>query len=263
MNITARAISGMCALLFAAAVFRDIGLSMIFNLDAFLIVAGGTSMALFAAFPPARIKSTLSEIRRAYSQSSGRDAVIADIVEIARMHMKTSVRAMENRMMTLDNDFLKLGVRLLAGNYHGRDIRNIMEREMMLAMIAGTHSQNMLKTLARLTPSLGLAGTVIGLIKMFRNLESLDAVAPMMAVALMSTLYGVITANLVILPLCSKLKERAIEAEALMNSIIEGIMAIHHGEHPLKIEERLRGCRQEDAEGQLRHAKEWALSPHP
>lgn len=261
MNIVARAIVAMCAVLFAAAVFRDIGLSMIFNLDAFLIVVGGSAIALFAAFPPARIRTTVSEIRRAYGPRSCRDAVIDEIVEIARMHMKTSVRALENRMMSLENDFLRLGVRLIVGNYHGREIRTIMERQMMLAMIAGSHSQNVLRTLARLTPSLGLAGTVISLIRMFRNLESLDAVAPLMAVALMSTLYGVIIANLIMLPLYSKLREEAIESEALMNTVIEGILAIHRGEHPLKIEERLGGCREQEEPASSRNDSR--TSDHP
>ncbi|UCD34758.1 MAG: MotA/TolQ/ExbB proton channel family protein [Nitrospiraceae bacterium] len=261
MNIVARAVVAMCVVLFATAVFRDIGLSMIFNIDAFLIVAGGATIALFAAFPPERIKTTVSEIKRAYTRRPGKDDLIDEIIAISRMHMKTTVRSMENRMMTLDNDFLKLGVRLLVGDYRGQEIRNIMDREMMLAMITRSHSQNMLRTLARITPSLGLAGTVISLIRMFRNLESLDAVAPMMAVALMSTLYGVIIANLIMLPLCSKLKERAIESEALMNTVIEGILAIHRGEHPLKIEERLRGC--QEHYGASSAPEEGRIAVHP
>jgi chemotaxis protein MotA len=62
-----------------------------------------------------------------------------------------------------------------------------------------------------------------------------------MAVAMMSTFYGVIISNLFMLPLCAKLEERAIQSEALMHSIIEGIEAMNNREHPLRIEERING----------------------
>jgi chemotaxis protein MotA len=158
--------------------------------------------------------------------------------------MRTNIRNLENKMKGIDDDFLRLGLKLLINNYGGREIKNIMEREMIHRIINRSFSQNLLKTVARLTPSFGLAGTVISLIKMFKHLETIDAIAPMMAVALMSTFYGVIIANLVMLPLCAKLKEKAIESEAIMNITIEGILAINNMEHPLKIEERIGGCRE-------------------
>ena len=125
----------------------------------------------------------------------------------------------ENRMSTVDDHFLKIGVNLLINNHSDTEIRNTMEREVMLRVISSNFSLNVLKTIARLTPSFGLAGTVISLIKMFNHLDSIDSIAPMMAVALMSTFYGVIIANLFMMPLNAKLKERAILSEASMNSI--------------------------------------------
>ena len=76
---------------------------------------------------------------------------------------------------------------------------------------------------------------------MFRHLDSIESIAPMMAVALMSTFYGVIIANLFMMPLNAKVRERAILSEASMNLTIEGIMLIKKMEHPLKIEEKLGG----------------------
>ncbi|MBI5664052.1 MAG: MotA/TolQ/ExbB proton channel family protein [Nitrospirae bacterium] len=162
--------------------------------------------------------------------------------------MKTNIRNVENKIKGIDDDFLRLGAKLLINNYGGRDIKNIMEREMTIRLVERNFSQNLLKTIARLTPSFGLAGTVISLIKMFKHMESVDTIAPMMAVALMSTFYGVIISNLIMLPFCAKLKEQAIEAELTMNIAIEGILAINNMEHPLKIEERIRGCREEEIE---------------
>jgi chemotaxis protein MotA len=144
-------------------------------------------------------------------------------------------------MMNCDDNFLKLGVNLLINNYDVKEIKNIMVREIDLKTVNYNFSQNVLKTVARLTPSLGLVGTVISLVKMFKNFESVDPIAPIMAVALMSTFYGVVIANLIVLPVCAKMKERAIVSETLMHITIEGILAVKDMEHPLKIEERIRG----------------------
>jgi chemotaxis protein MotA len=230
---------------FVITVFRDIGITMIFNFDAFLIVVGGTTVALLIGFPLERTRNTIQDVINAYSKRGDRDALIGSIIEVSRMWRKSNIRDLEGRIQHIDNDFLGLGIKLLINNYEDREIIHIMRREMRDRMIRYSFSRNLLKTVARLTPSFGLAGTVISLIKMFRHLESIDSLAPVMAVALMSTFYGVIIANLFMMPLCAKLKEGSIEAEGLMAITIEGILAVKAMEHPLKIEERLKGCREE------------------
>jgi chemotaxis protein MotA len=72
-------------------------------------------------------------------------------------------------------------------------------------------------------------------------MQSVESLAPLMGLAMMSTFYGVIIANLIMLPLCAKLKERVLLSEALMHITIEGVEAINNMEHPLRIEERLSG----------------------
>lgn len=248
MNFILGAVITISLAAFALTVFKDIGMSMIFNLDAFLIVIGGTTLALIVGFPFTRIRNTVYDIIHAYSRQRDRDSVVKDILDVSRTYMKTDIRNLENKIKGIDDDFLRLGAKLLINNYSGHDIKNIMEREMTIRLVNRNFSQNLLKTIARLTPSFGLAGTVISLIKMFKHMESVDTIAPMMAVALMSTFYGVIISNLIMLPLCAKLKEQAIESELIMNITIEGILAISNTEHPLKIEERIRGCREEEIE---------------
>lgn len=248
MNIILGAVITISLVSFALTVFRDIGISMIFNLDAFLIVTGGTTLALFVGFPFERVRNTIYDIINAYSGRRDRDSVVKDILDISRMYLKTNIRNLENKIKSIDDDFLRLGAKLLINNYPGHDIKNILEREMTIRLVNRNFSQNLLKTIARLTPSFGLAGTVISLIKMFKHMESVDAIAPMMAVALMSTFYGVIISNLIMLPLSAKLKEQSIESELTMNITIEGLLSISNMEHTLKIEERIRGCREEEIE---------------
>lgn len=231
---------------FILTVFRDISLGMIFNLDAFLIVVGGTSLAVLVGFPVKRVKDTLNDISDAFKDTLNRDQVIGSIVNMARVFRKVDIRNTENSIEALEDPFLKRGLNLLLNRHDDETVKNVLEREMMIRMINYNFSQNLLKTVARLTPSFGLAGTVISLIRMFNNFQSIEAIAPLMGLALMSTLYGVIISNLIILPLGAKLKERAIMSETLMNITIEGIFAIKNMEHPLKIEERLSGYQWND-----------------
>ena len=144
---------------------------------------------------------------------------------------------------------LRLGTNLLISNYTSEDMKNIMKREVALKMVNYNFSQNMLKTIARLTPSFGLAGTVISLIRMFKHLQSVDAIAPLMAVALMSTFYGVILSNLIMLPLAAKLKDKAVVSEALMHISIEGMVAINNMDNPLRIEEMIAGYQEQGDTG--------------
>lgn len=227
--------------LFAAAAFRNIGLAMVFNPDALMIVCGGTTVAVFIAFPFGRLRSTVRDIADAFRHPRDRKDVSKDILDLAGFYRRSDIRGIENLIKTLKDDYLRLGAGLLTDHRDNETIRNIMERELAMRVMHANFSQNVLKTVARLTPSFGLAGTVISLIKMFKEMQSVDAMAPMMAVAMMSTFYGVIISNLFMLPLCAKLKERAILSEALMHITIEGIEAINNMEHPLRIQERING----------------------
>jgi chemotaxis protein MotA len=247
MNIALGAALVFGIVSFTLTVFRDIGLSMIFNIDAFLIVIGGTTVGLLVGFPVQRLRNAVHDVAVTFKKQRGREDVIREIIEVSRMYRNSKVRSLEDRIRNMDDVFLRLGASLLINNHDAREIKGIMEKEMMLRKMNGNFSRNVLKTVARLTPSFGLAGTVVSRIKMFKNLESVESVAPLMAVALMSTFYGVIIANLFMLPLCAKLEEHAIVSESLINMTIEGMLLIKSGEHPLRIEDRLRGIEEEDS----------------
>ncbi len=246
MNIVLGLTVAVGFLAYVLTVFRDISLGMIFNLDAFLIVVGGTILAVIVGFPFKRVKDTVSDISDAFKDPMNREKLIRSIVDLARVFRKVDIRNTESRIEKLQDPYLKRGLNLLLNRNDDDMIKNVLEREMMIRMINYNLSQNLLRTVARLTPSFGLAGTVISLIRMFNNLQSMDEIAPLMGLALMSTLYGVIISNLIILPLGAKLKERAIMSETLMCITVEGIIAIKNREHPLRIEERLSGYQWND-----------------
>jgi len=237
-------------------VFRDIGIDVLFNLNAFLIVVGGTITALFIGFPIKRITTTVNDIIDTFRGGSTKKDIAGEIVEIARIHRRADLKKLEKKAAVTKDAFLKFGINLLVNHYKNEEIRNYMERETAARIVSLNLSQNVLITMARLTPSFGLAGTVISLIKIFKHFESFEMIIPVMAIALMSTFYGVVLSNLILLPLSAKIKESAIIREEHMQMVMEGIIEVNKGELPLRIEEKLLGYgdvnRYVDAAGSLK-----------
>ncbi len=192
MNILFGIIFTVAMALLGSALFRGLEPSMLFNPDALIIVCGGTAVAIFLAFPFHRIRSTILDVAGSFRRRRSRADLSRDLYQIARLYRKTDIRGLEKRMGTMTDEYLRMGVNLLINHHSNESIRNVMEREMDLRVMHFNFSQNVMKTAARLTPSFGLAGTVISLIRMFREIQSPDAIAPVMAVAMMSTFYGVV-----------------------------------------------------------------------
>ncbi len=227
--------------LFSTTVLRSIGLSTIFNVDALMIVGGGTIIALFLGFPAGRLKMTIADVIDSFRPLKDKRELARDMLELARISRRADIRALEKKIQTIKDDYLRLGLNLLISHRSSPEVRTVMEHELTTRVMGYQFSQNVLKSIARLTPSFGLAGTVISLIKIFRIGHSINEIAPLMAVAMMSTFYGVIISNLFMLPLCAKLEERAVQSEAIMRGILDGIEAMNDWRNPLHVEERISG----------------------
>ena len=241
MNPLVTIILSLGIFFFILPIIRNTGAGMFLNLDALLIIGSGTLVGLFVGFPFQRIKAAFFHVKDSFGDRENRTTLLKEILLMAGLYRRGNIRELERRQAEIKDDFFRLGMHLLINQHPQEEIKNVLEREMALRIINHNLSQNILKTLARLTPALGLAGTIVSLIKMFDHFQSIETMTPMMAVALMSTFYGVIIANLIMLPLSSKLKEKTILSESLMAMTIEGLVAISEREHPLKIEEKLAG----------------------
>ena len=241
MNPLIVIILSMGIFFFMLPIIRNTGAEMFFNLDALLIIGSGTLIGLFIGFPVRRIKIAFLHVKESFGDRGDRTSLLKEILLMAGIYKRGNIREIERKQAEIGDDFFRMGMYLLINQHPLDEIKNVLEREMALRIVNQNLSQNILKTLARLTPALGLAGTIISLIKMFDHFQSIETMTPIMAVALMSTFYGVIISNLIMLPLSSKLKEKAILSESLMAMTIEGLAAISEKEHPLKIEEKLAG----------------------
>lgn len=241
MNILVAALALLIVLVLILTAFKDVGAGVLFNWEALVIIFGGTAVGLMIGYPIDKLKATFRAVLDSFKVEFEREKTIENILTVSRLYRKSEVRSLERMAGCIDDSMMRLGINLLINYHRSEDIRAIMEREMSSRLMTLQGYQNVLRTAARLAPSLGLAGTVISLIKMFGQMGTAESMMPLMAVALMSTFYGVIISNLIFMPLNAKLRDTTDSLEEEFWLTIEGIAAIHNGEHPLRIEERLRG----------------------
>jgi chemotaxis protein MotA len=120
------------------------------------------------------------------------------------------------------------------------DIGQIMEKKMELTKKGLETGSNIFAAMAAYAPAFGMIGTLIGLVQMLANLDDPSTIGPKMAVAMITTFYGAIMANLFFIPMSDKLKGRTDEEITNMNIVYEGILSIREGEHPKLMEDKLK-----------------------
>jgi chemotaxis protein MotA len=211
-----------------------------FNLPSIFIVVGGVLASTVVAYPMKMLTSLVKVINNAFvSHEVDLNAEMEKIIRLANIARREGILSLESMMGGENDPFLKKGVLLIVDGTDPDLVRGIMETD--LALIKERHSQGqaVLYTMSAFSPAYGMIGTLIGLINMLRNLSATDKLGPNMAVALITTLYGVVLANLVFTPLAKKLKFQGDEECLRKELLLEGILSIQDGENPRIIREKL------------------------
>jgi chemotaxis protein MotA len=211
-----------------------------FDFPSLFIVFGGTFCTLFASYPVdffKRIKTHLKIVLfpREYSPMKYIDEMVA-LSKNARMHGLLSI---ETKANNIKDSFLKNSLLLVVDSVEAQKVRSLIDKE--LDHLEERHMRDIEMYLkgSEYAPAFGMLGTLIGLINLMKNLTDQDALMQNMAVALVTTFYGVILANLFFKPMASKLKARHDEEMLCKIIIFEGVMSIQDGENPNFIEEKL------------------------
>ncbi|HHU22264.1 MAG TPA: motility protein A [Clostridiales bacterium] len=231
-----------------------------FDPASIFIVFGGVICATVASYSMPRIKSLFKALKVAFSENKiDYDRDIDTIVDIANVARRNGLLALEELTDNMDEPFLKKGILLVVDGSNPELIRSILETELSVTKERHAKNRAILETAATYSPAFGMIGTLIGLINMLRNLDDLDSLGPNMAVALVTTFYGTMLANLVFNPLSKRLRTVG-EVEYLHKElIIEGIMAIQNGENPRIIREKLNAYLS-NAQQQNNSAREYSKS---
>lgn len=208
------------------------------NLPSFMITFGGSVAAVLVMFPLRTVMNAMKVAKVALREPKDSPLeLIERIVQLAQKARKESILALENE--PIEDPFLRKGIRLVVDGAEPDFIRDILRTEIYMMQERHKSGQKVFKGLGSFAPAFGMVGTLIGLIQMLRAIDDPQKIGPAMAVALITTLYGAVAANLVFLPIASKLEDRSRRETILREMMLEGVLSILAGENPRMIREKL------------------------
>ncbi len=218
------------------------GNSLIFvNIPAVMIVLGGTLAATLINYPLFNVRSVLATVKNAlFHKETTPESLIAKLVNFATVARREGILALESHASEAGDEFLEKSVQLAIDGTAPELIKDILTTE--LAFLEDRHAmgQSILIAMGTFAPAFGMIGTLIGLVNMLATLDDPSQIGAGMAVALITTLYGALIANLVFLPAAGKLRVRTSNELLAKEVIIEGILSIQSGDNPRIVEQKLK-----------------------
>ena len=204
-----------------------------------MIVFGGTVASTFISHPMGDAKGFLGYIGKSWKPNSVQLVetltLIIDVSKIARKN----ILAIEDALPSIENLFLRGGLRLVVDRSDREAIVNMMAHEVKYTMAGKDNEIAVVGTMASLCPAWGMLGTLVGLVLLLQNLDDPSAIGPAMAVALITTFYGSLFANTIFSPAKKKLELYKGEEKVLMEMIRDGVLYIEGGQRPDFIENDL------------------------
>lgn len=208
------------------------------DIPSILIVAGGTVAAALVAEKLPNVTGAVKVAGNAFRQPPGDPiASIDKIVELSNIARREGVLALESQVV--EDPFLAKALRKAVDGLPQEEIRESLTAELLAMKDRHKRGQKLFKFMAATAPSMGMIGTLIGLVQMLQNLSDPSAIGPAMAVALLTTMYGAIFAFVVFGPLAEKLERWSDQEGASMTVVIEGMDAIVRGQNAMIIKDKL------------------------
>jgi chemotaxis protein MotA len=207
---------------------------------AMLIVIGGTIGASIVTTSAGNILKIPAYLKQAFAtRSPDPNATIDSIVRLSEKARREGVLGLEKDLYYIGNPFFRKSIQLLIDGTEGSVLKGILETE--IAYIEDRHKKGILffQKMGGFSPTLGIIGTVLGLIHALGSTSDAEMMSQAIAGAFIATLWGVALANLVYLPISDKLRLRHEEELANLDLIMEGILAIQAGDNPRVVKTKL------------------------
>jgi chemotaxis protein MotA len=211
------------------------------NIPSILVVVGGTIAATMVGYPLSDFLGVFKTAMKIFMFKIEKpEDIIANLVEISNKARKGGLLSIEGDIQTTPDPYLAQALQMTVDGVKTGDISAIMQKKMALTKKGLDTGSNMFSSMGAYAPAFGMIGTLIGLVQMLANLDDPSSIGPKMAVAMITTFYGAIMANLFFIPMSDKLAGRNEEEITNMNIIFEGILSIREGEHPKLMEDKLK-----------------------
>jgi chemotaxis protein MotA len=204
-------------------------------------VFGGTLASTLIAFPLRELKTLIPVTRNAFFHKVQKiPDIIKVILRFALKARREGILALESEIETVNDPFIIKSLQLAVDGTSPEVIEEVLRNEVSHITERHAVGQSIFKALGYYGPCFGMIGTLIGLVQMLKNMNDPSSIGPGMAVALITTFYGAMLANLIALPIAAKLKLRSDQEVLVKEVIISGILAIQSGDNPRVIEQKLQ-----------------------
>ena len=204
------------------------------------IVLGGTIGAVVMSFGLAELKTVPGFLKTVFTDSSiDFSGSVESLVETADRARREGLLSLESHLPEIENDFMRRGLQLVIDGTDPELTRNMLEMEIASYEQGQNLGVEIFNSAGGFAPTMGIIGTVMGLVHVLGNITDPDTLAPAIASAFIATLYGIATANLLWIPFATKIKTKASRQVSHMELILEGILSVQAGENPRVIREKL------------------------
>ncbi|MDE0862604.1 MAG: MotA/TolQ/ExbB proton channel family protein [Rubripirellula sp.] len=211
------------------------------DLPSMLVVFGGAVSAAMICFPlNSMLKAPLIAMKVLLNKSEDRIGLIKQIVELAETARRDGLLALESKVIEIDNPLVKTGIQMAVDGSTPDVVEEVLRTEIDAIAARHREGKNIMDQLGRFAPAYGMIGTLIGLIMMLQDMSDPSGIGAGMAVALITTLYGAIIANVFFSPFAEKLGLMSRNEMVSFEIAIRGVMAIQSGESPRAIDQKLR-----------------------
>ncbi len=206
------------------------------------IVIGGTVGVLLVAYPLANCIGVIKIILKTIlNKPADGPSIVNELVELSQIVRKEGILALESKVGDIEHQFMAKGLQMAIDGQEPSEIEDILYLEIDKLGERHLRGADMMTALGTFAPSMGMIGTLVGLVLMLANMEDPASIGPSMAVALLTTFYGALMANILFLPMASKLKTRSKEEILVHEIILTGVQSLVAGENPRVMEQKLHG----------------------
>lgn len=221
------------------------------GISAAVIVVGGTIGATFISFPLKAVLSLPGLIMQSFfAYQADARAIIDQLVELADRARRDGLLALEETTAQIQDEFLRKGIMLVVDGVDSSTVQSIMHTDLELTIERHHSGIAVLEAMGGYAPTMGIIGTVMGLINVLSHLSDPGNLGGHIAVAFLATLYGIATANILYLPIAGKLRAKDEKEQLIKKLMIEGVLSVQSGQSPRIVRERLEAFLSPSQRGQ-------------
>jgi chemotaxis protein MotA len=211
------------------------------NAPSLMIVCGGTMGATLLAYP---LKDVLSVFRVVKNVFMHKSQVVSELIplitEFAKKARQEGILSFESELDNIEDPFLVQGIQMAIDGMESSAIEDVLTTEIIYLEERHRLGSDIFTTMGTFAPAVGMLGTIIGLVQMLMQMEDPSQIGAPMAVALLTTFYGTLLANLVFLPIAGKLKTRSRQEILVKQMVLQGVISIQSGDNHRIVEQKLK-----------------------